>query len=149
MVANAGLVLPTNTIRVGVGDHQTLTVVAEAAITPGDAVKFGSSQAEVIRTTATDPLCIGVADLNKAAIAAGTDPMTTDFAAEDEVVVITKGRVLAYADSAVAVTMGTLVMTGATVGHAFEDIGAGTFDEVVGRALTTAAVTDPFILELK
>ncbi len=148
MAINAGLVVPTNTIRAG-GRHETITLVAEAGITPGDAVKFGSSQAQVVVCGVTDPLFIGVADLNKAALEDGNDPLTTDYVAEDIVVVITKGRVRAIADSAVAVTRGTLVMTGATVGTSFEDIGGGTFDEVAGRALTSAAVTDPFILELK
>lgn len=148
MAITSELVVPTNTIRAG-GEHSTLTLTAEGAITPGDAVKFGSSQAQVVVCGVTDPLFIGVADLNKAALEDGDNPMTTDFAAGDEVVVITKGRVRAIADSAVAVTRGTLVMTGATVATSFEDIGAGTFDEVAGRALTSAVVTAAFILDIK
>ena len=148
MASTTQLVVPTNTVKVS-GPHETLTLVAEGAITPGEAVKFGSSQAQVVVCGVTDPLCIGVADKNQnAAVIAGTDPMTTDYAAGDEVMVITKGRVRAIADTA-GITRGTLVKTGAVDGGKFEDIGAGTFDEVVGRALTTAASGAAFILDLK
>lgn len=149
MAITSGLVVNNNDINQG-GPHETLSLVAEGVITPGDAVKFGSTQEFVVVCGVTDPLCIGVADKNDiVANRNGTNPMTQDYAVGDQVLVFTKGRVRALADSAVAVTRGTLVMTGATVGTSFEDIGAGTFDEVVGRALTSAAVGTAFILDLK
>lgn len=149
MAITSGLTVNNNAVAQG-GLHETLTLVAEGVITPGDAVKFGSTNEFVVVCGVTDPLFLGVADKNdKEANEVGNNPMTDDYAVGDQVLVFTKGRVRVLADSAVAVTRGTKVMTGATVATSFQDIGAGTFDEVAGKALTSAGVGVAFILDIQ
>lgn len=160
--SNSGIGVPDNVIRCG-GNTIVKKLVAEGAITPGDAVKFGSSKAQVLVCAAGDKVCIGVADLNYRAVQDGQNPMTHDFAAGEEVEVIMNGLVRVIADNA-GFTMGHLVMIGSTEGYEIDDyldtaVG-GAFNQanleavkdelgmVIGRALTTAATTVAGVIRL-
>jgi hypothetical protein len=97
--------------------------VAEGAITPGDFVKIGTADYQVVANTTTGLMPAGVADLNYDAIADGEDPLTHDFAAGDECIVITRGRVRVVAGPS-AMTAGVAAMVDTTTGTDCEDLTA-------------------------
>ena len=160
---DAGAVVATNVVK-AFGQHDVKLMVADAAITPRDVVKFDTAQSLVIRQVVGGKDSIGVADLNYAAAQADNNTLTTDFADGDVVDVILSGFVLAVADD--TVTRGALQQTGLTVGHEvqdYADTAAATSDtyltataesikdelgEIIGRAISSAAANAVFILHL-
>lgn len=94
--------------------------VAEGAITPGDLVKLGTADYQVVVNTATTLKPYAVADLNYDAEAEGLDPLTHDFAAGDKCVVIRKGICRVIADAA-GMTAGSRGIVGTTTAYMVGD----------------------------
>ena len=139
--------IPTKKVGIGsnvrIGDFDV-----NGTLNPGEAVVFHNATT-VKRAGVTDPLCIGLSDVNENARKRYSDPMTTAFDTAtyyDPCTVIISGFVVATSDAGGAnTTRGTLQITGTVAGYHFEDLGAGTFDEVKMRAYTSAAAGSTFI----
>lgn len=113
--------VPTYAIRAG-GSHGTAYKVAESAITPGDLTQQGTAEYHVA-AGGTGVRPNGVADLNYDAAAEDLDILTHDFAANDECIILTSGRVRVIAGAA-AMTFGVAAMVGTTAGTDVEDLTA-------------------------
>jgi hypothetical protein len=151
MVQNLGDVVPTN--RYDAGENFKVSRVAEGAITPGQLVKKGTADNQVLVATPGDKGILGVADLNRNAVVRNLTPLTA-FAAGEALEVIVFGFVSVLADTA-GITAGRKVMVGAANNGRVEDYldtaVAGAFGQanleavkdelgmVIGRAFTTAA----------
>ena len=147
MTADMGMQVPSNVVRVG-GNTLVQTIVADAALSPTNCVKYDTSNALVIPCGVDDEYCIGVADLNYQGIADEEDPMTHAFADGEKVPIIMNGLVVAVADTG-ASTRGYLQVVGAADGKEVEDTGGVTWEPtVVGRAMTSAASTAKLVLKL-
>jgi len=164
MTADMGLKVPSNVVQAG-GNNIVLTAVADEAITPTNLVKFDTSQALLIKQTASGKNTLGVADRNEDAIADDQDPMTHAYADGEVVNVVIDGMVVVVADTT-GFTRGGLVAAGDSDGAEVEDYtdtaaNAGdTYltanleaikDElgaIIGRALTSAATTVKGVIKL-
>ena len=161
MVQNTGIQVPDNSI--GAGDNVILPFMAEGAITPGDLVKKGTADNQVLVATPGDKAIIGVADLNYNALKVYTGKETDNFAAGDRVDVITKGFVKIIADTG-TVNAGSKVQVGAAnngrvddyadtaVGAAFNQANLEAVKDelglVIGRAYTSAAAAAAAVIYL-
>ena len=138
MTATSGFIVPANAVRAG-GNYLSKQLVADAAISPTNLVKYDTSGELVIVCPADDEYCIGVAGQNHQAIADGEDPMTHAFADGELVPVHMDGYLVVVADAA-AMTRGLLARTGAADGAECQDSGHVTWEPmVIGRNMTTAA----------
>lgn len=154
MVQNTGIVAPTIAIRCA-DNCKVFPFVAEGAITPGNLVKKGTADNQVVVAITTDKDILGVADLNYTALDAG-GVETAAYAAGNRVDVIIDGLVALVADTA-GVTCGKRIKVGAATSGRVQDVAytappaADTYntatmtaalldrDQCVGRAFITAA----------
>jgi hypothetical protein len=152
MVQNTGIRVPDNSIQCG--ENITIPMIAEGAITPGQLVKKGTADNQVLVATPGDKGIIGVADLNRNALAKSGGLLTAAYAAGDPLEVIVIGFVKVLADTG-GITAGSKVQVGASnngrvrnytdtaapVAYVQADLEA-IKDElglVIGRAYTSAA----------
>lgn len=163
MVQNTGIKVPDNAIACG--DNVVLPFVAEGAITPGNLVKKGTADNQVLVATPGDKGIIGVADLNWNALKTGTGKETDNYAAGDRVDVIVKGFVKVIADTG-GITAGSKVQVGAnnngqvknytdTAANAGDVYNTANLEAikdelglVIGRAYTSATATNPAVIYL-
>lgn len=153
MVQNTGIVVPTTAIRAG--ENIVLPFIAEGAITPGNLVKKGTADNQVVVAVTTDKDILGVADLNYNALDTG-GVETAAYSAGQRVDVVCGGFVKCLADTG-AVTCGKRIKVGPTTGTKVQDVAytappaADTYntatmtaalldrDQCIGRAFTSAA----------
>lgn len=147
MPADMGIKVPANQVEVE-GVTLARTLVADAALSPTNCVKYDTSQALIIPCPVNDEYCIGVADRNDEAPADGEDPMTHPFANGERVRVLMNGLVVVVSDTG-AMTRGYLQVIGAADGAEVEDTGGATWEPtVVGRAMSGAATAVKAVLKL-
>lgn len=155
MVANTGIVVPTNSIACG--NNIKVSKIAEGVgVTPGLAVMKGTAQNQVVLCTVGSLSCEGIADLNRNARAKYDLPLTTAYTAGEPLEVIVFGFVKVVADTR-GITAGSMVVVGeATSGRISDNAytappGGNTYntvamaasllvrDQIVGRAFTSGA----------
>lgn len=161
MVQNLGIPVPASH-TIACGENLKVAYVAEGAITPGNLVKKGTADNQVLVATPGDKGILGVADINRNAVSRGLTPLTA-FAAGEILEVIIKGFVRVVADTH-GITAGSKVGVGThtnglvenyqdqAVGAAFNQAELEMVKDelglLIGRAFTTAAAAAAAVIFL-